>query len=288
MGYHVFFATDGSVSARFAQAHIRTLPWRPPVHVTAMTALEIPHPPFTSLIPAAREAYGAALSGLREDAETNATEVLARARRFLEPHVASVATRMHPGSAGATVVDTARACRADLVAVGSRGLGPYRGFLLGSVSNHVAQHAGCPVLVAKAPPQGRRRFLVALEGSAEDGRVAGWLKALDLSAGARIHLVNVQRHQGQLAPDEFTAWGNSPEALEAVGCRELPTGTVQVTSGVRYGQEYWAILDAVLAFRPDLLILGAKGWQPSSDAPLGKVARRLVDEASCSLVIVRP
>jgi len=76
-------------------------------------------------------------------------------------------------------------------------------------------------------------------------------------------------------------------ALEAMGCQELPTGAVQVTAGVRYGHEYWAILDDVREFRPDLLILGAKGWQPSSDAPLGKVARRLIDEASCSIVVVR-
>ncbi|MGE5247596.1 MAG: hypothetical protein ACM3L8_04540, partial [Verrucomicrobiota bacterium] len=72
MRFHIFFATDGSVSARFAQAQILALPWRPPVHVTVMTAVEVPHPPFTSLIPAARRAYDTALSALREDAEANA------------------------------------------------------------------------------------------------------------------------------------------------------------------------------------------------------------------------
>jgi nucleotide-binding universal stress UspA family protein len=37
--------------------------------------------------------------------------------------------------------------KADLVVVGSRGFGPIRTALLGSVSNYVVQHAECPVVV---------------------------------------------------------------------------------------------------------------------------------------------
>jgi nucleotide-binding universal stress UspA family protein len=254
-----------------------------------MTAMEIPHPPFTSLIPAARRAYDSALNTLRQNAEAEATEVLAATRRALEAHVASIGTRMHPGQAGPKIVETACACLADLLVVGSRGLGPYKGFLLGSVSNHVALHARCPVLVVKSLPKVQRRFLVALEGSAEDGRVVGWLKTLDLSAGARIHLVKVHRHRKQSpVPDEFTAWGNSPEALEAVGCAGLPAEVVQVTAEVRYGHEVPEILDSIHEFRPELLILGATAWQSTDKSPLSKVTRNLIDEASCSVLIVRP
>jgi nucleotide-binding universal stress UspA family protein len=49
------------------------------------------------------------------------------------------------GNASAALLDAAEA--ADLVVVGSRGLGGFKGLVLGSVSHHVAHHSTCPVIV---------------------------------------------------------------------------------------------------------------------------------------------
>ena len=45
---------------------------------------------------------------------------------------------------------------AELLVVGSRGMGGVKGMLLGSVSQHVTQHSACPVVVIPAPSRTRR------------------------------------------------------------------------------------------------------------------------------------
>lgn len=50
-----------------------------------------------------------------------------------------------PGTAAQVVLDVAQG--ADLVVLGSRGLGGFQGLLLGSVTQHVANHLVCPLVV---------------------------------------------------------------------------------------------------------------------------------------------
>jgi nucleotide-binding universal stress UspA family protein len=62
----------------------------------------------------------------------------------LQPDVDREARTAH-GPAGRVLLDEAE--DADLLVVGSRGLGSFAGMLLGSVSQQVAHHARCPVVI---------------------------------------------------------------------------------------------------------------------------------------------
>jgi len=55
------------------------------------------------------------------------------------------------GDVRETIVNTAAEWPADLIVVGSRGIGALRRLLLGSVAEFVARHAPCSVLIARAP-----------------------------------------------------------------------------------------------------------------------------------------
>lgn len=66
-----------------------------------------------------------------------------------EPPV-DLETRTLYGPAATALVDASR--EASMLVVGSRGLGGFRGMLLGSVSTACVQHAHCPVLVIRPRP----------------------------------------------------------------------------------------------------------------------------------------
>ena len=56
---------------------------------------------------------------------------------------------MVQGAPAETILEYAQKSGADLIVIGSRGLGGIREFVLGSVSHNVVQHARIPVLVVK-------------------------------------------------------------------------------------------------------------------------------------------
>lgn len=77
----------------------------------------------------------------RERIEAVVTEALGEDR---PEHTTLVMINDHPAPA---MVDAAEG--AFMVVVGARGLGGFRGLVLGSVSRHVVQEAPCPVLVVR-------------------------------------------------------------------------------------------------------------------------------------------
>ena len=79
------------------------------------------------------------------------------ARRLLDAEVEKVRAaggtvaqaHLRMGAAAQEITDLAEELSAGLVVVGSRGLGGIRRALMGSVSDSVARHAHCPVLIAR-------------------------------------------------------------------------------------------------------------------------------------------
>ncbi|GAA2136491.1 MULTISPECIES: universal stress protein [Arthrobacter] len=82
-------------------------------------------------------------AGFERDAQTILNDELERVADQGVP----VTGRLVEGNAAAALVEASR--EADLLIVGSRGLGGFTGMLLGSVSSQLAHHARCPLLIIR-------------------------------------------------------------------------------------------------------------------------------------------
>jgi len=76
-----------------------------------------------------------------------AQAVLDDARKKLDPISASVQEKLEEGNEAESILKVAGNCKADLIVMGTRGLGAVKGLLVGSVSRKVIHYAACPVMV---------------------------------------------------------------------------------------------------------------------------------------------
>lgn len=75
--------------------------------------------------------------------------VLDKAREILADTILEVHEELLEGPAAEGILKVAESRNADLIVMGTRGLGTLRGLLLGSVSSKVLQHAHCPVMLTR-------------------------------------------------------------------------------------------------------------------------------------------
>jgi nucleotide-binding universal stress UspA family protein len=84
-------------------------------------------------------------------------ELRSASQQILEEALAAVggaggvATTLHVGTGGPASVLVEAADGADLLVVGARGLGGFKGLLLGSVTQQLIAHSPCPVVVITSP-----------------------------------------------------------------------------------------------------------------------------------------
>jgi nucleotide-binding universal stress UspA family protein len=90
------------------------------------------------------------LKALQKTAEDNLAQALDVVREIT--NVVEVSIEAVEGNAASILLEESR--EADLLVVGSRGLGGFRDLLLGSVSEQCANHAACPVVIVRHLPRG--------------------------------------------------------------------------------------------------------------------------------------
>ncbi len=189
---------------------------------------------------------------------------------------------------------TARSDAAQLVVVGSRGLGAVRGALVGSVSNYVLEHATCPVMVVhQLLTEGPRRVVVGVDGS--DASLAALRWANDYAVRASLPLLAV--HAGGAAVSAILhpglATAHHGDGWNRDGTRQLEQW-LATTLGAERAGVVGSLVDSSpvtrfvldLVHTDDLVVIGRQGTGGFAGLHLGSVARRLAAQVPGAVVVV--
>ena len=143
---HILFASDGSDGALKAAMVASETAKRFDAELTVVHVVSLP----TSLVPLI-DAPGAGMDpvALEKYADEELGAMGQRTQRVLAEAGVKYKTIPKIGHPAEGIIDAAVDEKADLIVIGSRGMGTLKSLLLGSVSDRVAHLAHCPVLIVR-------------------------------------------------------------------------------------------------------------------------------------------
>jgi nucleotide-binding universal stress UspA family protein len=208
--------------------------------------------------------------------------------------------RVQVGVPADLIIAEAERHRADLIVIGTRGLNPLRGLLLGSVALRTVQASRVPVWLmppqAACPPALGRRLalLVAVDGSAEATRAAAWAARTAPRFGdTTIELLSVQPAfaslEGMLdaAAGRFDHWSQRiGRAAIEVAQQAMGEAAARASTEVRSGNTAEAICRRADEIGADAIVVGPRGLGAIGQAALGSVSNALLQTARRSVIVV--
>ena len=143
---NIVVPTDGSVNSKRALEHAVLLATSMHASITLVYVANIVS--VISNFDQIPNASGYVTEQVALDMEEEGKGVLEEFSKEI-PQDVEVKSVFEVGSPGPAVLSVAKKYEADLIVMGSRGLGPLKGLFMGSVSSYVVTHAPCPVLIVK-------------------------------------------------------------------------------------------------------------------------------------------
>lgn len=185
--------------------------------------------------------------------------------------------------------------RASLVVVGTRGRGPVKALLLGSVSTAVAEHSSCPVAVVRpaerdeSGPEGPAHVVVGIDGSAASTPALELAFEMASTEGRPLDVVHSWSNN-----DTFIDRTSYEQRLERLDdhyrlLTEALSGYAEKYPDVpvdRLMPDAGAVQTLVdLSEKASVVVVGSHG-KTGVRAVLGSVSRAVVERAHCTVVVV--
>lgn len=287
----ILLATDGSIGSFDAAWLLSHLPHRETLELTILSVVYVP------------EIHGTLdtqnwMEHQSEIEKQRAKETFRRISKMFTGADAKLELRVIEGHVASTIVDQAEELDADLVVLGARGHTTIDRLLLGSVSDFVATHAKCSVLVMR--PTGLRenidrklRMCIAYDDSEPSKNALEEIGEFGWGKETHIDIVSAVSFMGI-----YTA--EIPVVIDASEIRNaMLASTKRVAKSIAdYSPDIEAhvieadhvaqgIIDFAEERGSDLILVGSTGRGMVGRMFLGSVSRYVLRHAECSVWISR-
>jgi nucleotide-binding universal stress UspA family protein len=278
---NVLVATDGSEYGQWGLNWVAKLPFVKPPRVTALHVLDRAafRLPFRTKLEIQR-------------VEAHSARTLKKAKQQLAALKLKGVARKEQGAVAPVILKRAPK-RDGLLVVGSQGLGALDRFTLGSVSTKLVQHATCPVLVIKGEAAPLRRITLATDGSSASATALEFVLTRfqpdrSTGKGGRVPI-----HVSVIHVMVPSPWIKSQELKEAnlklidQNVRKLIKAGFTAEPLYQLGKPAEEIMKVAVKHHADLIVMGAQGLGAMARFLLGSVSTRVVQQATCAVLVVR-
>ena len=174
----------------------------------------------------------------------------------------------------------------DLVVIGNRAETQSDRYSLGSITEKIARHVGCPVLIVKKKTK-IMRMLAAVDGSEHANKALEYAVQLGKNFGAKLALIHVEE-------DKLVRIGG-PQVVDCIGTigecilNDVSTKVqgISFDKMLKYGSPAEIIIKVAKKANVDIIVLGSRGLSSVRRFLLGSVSDDISMHARSSVLIVR-
>lgn len=234
----------------------------------------------------------------QEDFEQDLKRFVENARRSPQVNIAVLHGPIVP-----QILREAKVLNADLIVMGTHGLGGFERLVLGSVTEKVLRKAECPVLTvppasADAPtiPQPFKCIVCAIDFSPASEKALAYALRLAEESGKRLVLLHVvdwptDRHVPPGRGPEMSAERHQYEhhAIKALRASVSEDARQWCTCQERTatGRPHEEIVRIAAAESADLIVMGVHGRQTLDQMMFGSTTSHVVRSATCPVLTIR-
>ena len=283
----VLLAINGSDQSYEAVRSLQYVARAEELHIVHV--LDIPTRPYPTMHPEqVQDMYETVERTMREDG----TRLLDRIVSLLPKDTGPVTKHLIAGSPADLIVTMAEQHKADLIVLGTRGLGPIKERLIGSVAHRVMTFASGAKLILPCPLKALKQILLPLQGTYDTDHALRFLQKKPFRGGATITLFTVLPQNKPFWPVGATV----AEEMESQALRDaeyflketaakLDQMGYQTQVAAALGAPVEGIIQKAKALNADLILMGSRGRQGVTRVVLGSVSHALLHQGTYPLTI---